>query len=276
MEAGVATNETTETRAVVEGFLDALSRVDLDALLDAMADDVRWEVMGADFMPHGDVYEGKQAFQTGLLADAQELYDMSTFKLDATLVAVEGADAAVEWVVEAKTSGGRDYRNRYSVICTVANGHIQSVREYTDTRYAERLLLGDVEPVSVVERFLDAFRLGDAEKLVACLSDDVVWQPMGMDFLPNGSRYEGKQAFLNDFLPDALALYDMSTWQFDGRVVASDGPVVVVEWVVKAKSARGRDYENRYCVVLTVAGDGIRDVREYTDTGYMKRVLVDD
>jgi ketosteroid isomerase-like protein len=132
-----------------------------------------------------------------------------------------------------------------------------------------------LEPRLAAEELLDAFRRADVEALIGCLGDDVIWEPMGMVFLPHGTRHDGKEAVVRDFLPDAMSLYDMSAWEFDGEVIAADGDVVVVEWIVKAKSARGREYENRYCVVLTIRDGKLRHVREYTDTRYMQRVLID-
>jgi ketosteroid isomerase-like protein len=41
---------------------------------------------------------------------------------------------------------------------------------------------------------------------------------------------------------------------------------VIVEERMRATLAGGRLYENDYCFVFTVAGDRIREVREYMDT----------
>jgi ketosteroid isomerase-like protein len=132
------------------------------------------------------------------------------------------------------------------------------------------------EARTVGERFLDAMSRADVEALLDCLAEDVVWRAMGMDFMPHGSRYEGKDVIIRDWLPDAIALYEMSTWHLEGSVVAVGGRNAVIEWVVRAKAANGRDYINRYCLVVVTGGGKVREVREYTDTRYLKRVLIDD
>jgi hypothetical protein len=142
MEAGVATNQTNESRAIVERFLDGLTRMDLETVIATLHDDMCWEVMGGDFLPHGAVYEGKATWQNELLADAQEQYDLSTWALDAAVVAADGACVVVEWDLAATTSRGRDYRNRYCMVLRVDGGRIKGVREYTDTAHAERVLFG--------------------------------------------------------------------------------------------------------------------------------------
>jgi ketosteroid isomerase-like protein len=47
----------------------------------------------------------------------------------------------------------------------------------------------------------------------------------------------------------------------------------VLEWRVRARTAAGRDYDNRYLGIFEVADDQITSVREYTDTAYMNDIL---
>ena len=50
------------------------------------------------------------------------------------------------------------------------------------------------------------------------------------------------------------------------RGVYADGDTVIVEERMRATLSGGRPYENDYCFVFTLAGDRIREVREYMDT----------
>jgi len=50
------------------------------------------------------------------------------------------------------------------------------------------------------------------------------------------------------------------------RGVYADGDAVIVEERMRATLPGGKPYENDYCFVFTVAGDRIREVREYMDT----------
>ncbi|WP_271570927.1 nuclear transport factor 2 family protein [Bradyrhizobium sp. CCBAU 11386] len=50
------------------------------------------------------------------------------------------------------------------------------------------------------------------------------------------------------------------------RGIYADGDVVIVEERMRATLPGGKPYENDYCLVFAVAGDRIREVREYMDT----------
>ena len=111
----------------------------------------------------------------------------------------------------------------------------------------ESAIAGDqaTQARKVVERAVDALVRRDLEAYLETLGDDVVWEGMGMDYLPNGSRYEGKDAIVRDLLPTLTEVYDLETLAFDVRGIVADGPNVVVEWVVNAKTPLafgGRSY----------------------------------
>lgn len=50
---------------------------------------------------------------------------------------------------------------------------------------------------------------------------------------------------------------------------------MALEWRVRARTAGGEDYDNRYCGIFVVREGRIREVREYLDSGYAARKLVD-
>jgi hypothetical protein len=63
--------------------------------------------------------------------------------------------------------------------------------------------------------------------------------------------------------------------QTEIRRVYGDGDAVVVELTNRAKTGKGRDYENEYCFVFEVEAGKIRRIREYTDTAKAKAILFD-
>ncbi len=131
------------------------------------------------------------------------------------------------------------------------------------------------KPRAVVERTLDAMARVDIQGVVSNLSDDVVWEVMGASYMPAGCRFEGKEAVQRDFLIGIVATVFDATAPFnlDVQGIHGDGPTVAVEWVLRARTNKGRSYENTYCLIFTVANGRIRSVREYTNTEYQKRVL---
>jgi ketosteroid isomerase-like protein len=133
------------------------------------------------------------------------------------------------------------------------------------------------EPRAVVQAVLDAIRAGEIERIADYLTDDIVWDVVGADYMPQGSRFEGKQAVLNDFLlGTVIGAFDF-TKPIEITVSGThvDGSTVVVEWTVSATTKRGEPYANRYCPVFEVQDGRIRAVREYCNTEYAKRLLFD-
>jgi ketosteroid isomerase-like protein len=140
---------------------------------------------------------------------------------------------------------------------------------------SEALKDKSAESRAVVVRTLDAFARVDLQVLHGTFKDDVVWDVIGGSYLPQGGHYVGKEAVIQGFLVGFVTTtFDFTApFKFDIKSVSADGPTVVVEWVMGAKTARGRSYENHYCVVFTVADGLVQSVREYTDTAYQLRVL---
>lgn len=48
---------------------------------------------------------------------------------------------------------------------------------------------------------------------------------------------------------------------------------LAVEWVARAKTVKGRKYENYYHLMFEVKNNKIQTVREYVDTLYAKEVI---
>ncbi|WP_324979481.1 nuclear transport factor 2 family protein [Hyalangium sp.] len=131
------------------------------------------------------------------------------------------------------------------------------------------------ESRAVVLRTLDAFGRVDLQALYSTFKDDVVWDVIGGSYLPQGGHYVGKEAVIQTFLVGFVtACFDFTApFKFEIKSVSADGPTVVVEWFMSAKTVRGLSYENNYCVVFTVTHGQVQSVREYTDTAYQLRVL---
>jgi ketosteroid isomerase-like protein len=131
-------------------------------------------------------------------------------------------------------------------------------------------------PREVVMRAVEAVGRGEVDGVARELHDDVVWDVVGATYMPR-HHFEGKDAAIHDFLEEtASPLFDFSvapTLNVTG--VAADGPTVVIEWTFAARSAKGRDYENSYCVVFEVTDGLISAVREYCNNEVAKRVLFD-
>lgn len=128
------------------------------------------------------------------------------------------------------------------------------------------------EPKQVVQRYLDALVAGDLDAVRDSFAPDAVWTIHGD--LPIAGPWRGRDRIVDDFLTAVGgALYEPGSVTFEFATLIADGPVVVLEWRVRARTARGTDYANAYCGVFVVRDGRIAEVREYLDTAYAARTL---
>jgi ketosteroid isomerase-like protein len=105
----------------------------------------------------------------------------------------------------------------------------------------------------VVETYFDGFRLGDHAQVLACLTDDVVWD------LPGYKHLAGKEAFDGEIL----------SAEFQGRPrltvdrVVEEGDIVVAIGSGEAMRTAGDVHRFVYCDVFTFRGDVICRVESY-------------
>lgn len=104
-----------------------------------------------------------------------------------------------------------------------------------------------------VENYLEGFRRGDHARILACLTDDIVWE------VPGAFLLTGKAAF------DA----EIENPAFVGRptittsAVYEDGDVVVTEGTVATRRADGEMLHLRFCDVFVMRDGLIRKLTSY-------------
>ena len=117
---------------------------------------------------------------------------------------------------------------------------------------------------------LAALNVGDAEKFLDALSDDVRFTLIGSTSY--SGTYEGKQAFVSQVLEKLVGELDGGIELRPQNIVA-EGDHVVVEAQGKARTKSGQDYNNTYCFVYRLADGKIVEAHEYLDTELVTRVL---
>jgi pimeloyl-ACP methyl ester carboxylesterase/ketosteroid isomerase-like protein len=134
--------------SVVERMLGAMATGDVEAIAACLAEDVTWEVMGADYMNTGPRYLGKAAVMDEFFAEtAVPAFDWDhPFSFQPDHVTVGDQTVAVEVKIEATSAASGDpYSNIYCFVYEVEAGLIKVVREYTNTEYAKRVLFSSTE-----------------------------------------------------------------------------------------------------------------------------------
>lgn len=116
-------------KAVVRGFLEAMSRGDMDHILDAYAEDGYVHTMGST--PISGKYGKAQIaeFASGIFGAFPKGL---TFTISS--ITAEDDRVAVEAESDGAHSSGQNYHNFYHFLFTLRDGKVISLKEYLDTQ----------------------------------------------------------------------------------------------------------------------------------------------
>jgi ketosteroid isomerase-like protein len=106
---------------------------------------------------------------------------------------------------------------------------------------------------AVVETYFDGFRRSDHPQILACLTDDVVWD------LPGFTHLRGKDAFDGEIENDEFV--GSPTLIVDRLVEEADTVVAIGNGETTHKSGEVQRFA--FCDVFTFAGDQISRVESY-------------
>jgi ketosteroid isomerase-like protein len=131
------------------------------------------------------------------------------------------------------------------------------------------------DPRTVVVRYVEAVRDGDAVTIRASFATDATWEYPGD--LPISRTWRGRDTIVDDFLggvrallrPDSPVVVELTN-------VVAEGDQVVAEWTSRATASSGASYYNLNVGIFTVRAGEIVSVREYTDTKHVADVLFPD
>jgi uncharacterized protein len=105
----------------------------------------------------------------------------------------------------------------------------------------------------VVERYFEGFRRSDHGQILACLTDDVVWD------LPGYTHLQGKDAFDREI--ENPEFVGRPTLSVDRLIEEADTVVAIGNGEATHKG--GERHRFAFCTVLTFSGDKIRRVESY-------------
>jgi uncharacterized protein len=106
---------------------------------------------------------------------------------------------------------------------------------------------------TVIEQYFDGFRRSDHELILACLTDDVVWDLPGYRSLKGKSEFDG-EIENPDFSGSPTLVID--------RMIEGAGAVVAIG-SGEARHRNGDPHRFAYCDVFTFTGDLVRRVESY-------------
>ncbi|MGW1895162.1 nuclear transport factor 2 family protein [Streptomyces sp. NPDC002004] len=130
------------------------------------------------------------------------------------------------------------------------------------------------DPRSVVIRYVEAVRDGDAEVIHDSFAEDATWHYPGD--LPISKVWHGRDAIINDFLGGMGPLLVPGTMEITLISTLAEGERVVAEWTATARTVHGGTYDNRCLGIYTVRNGRIASVVEYADTHHVATTLFPD
>jgi uncharacterized protein len=130
---------TSTNRELMQSAFDALSEGNSRPLLDLMADDVSWRVMGQT--PWSRIYRGKQSVIHDLLRPLGARL-AERYRATADRIIADGSFVVVQATGHATTKRGDPYNNEYCFVYRLEEGRIQEVTEYLDTALVATLDVG--------------------------------------------------------------------------------------------------------------------------------------
>ena len=122
----------------------------------------------------------------------------------------------------------------------------------------------------VVRRLYSAISAGDAEAFMNHMTDDVEWYFIGSHRF--AGTMKGKEDIRKNLL-EPLGNELTGLIQLEIKQLIAEGDKVVAEMQGTSKSTAGKDYNNTYCIILTVKDGKIREMREYLDTELVTAVF---
>jgi hypothetical protein len=130
-------------KAALRTIFDATARGDGRPFVSALADDVRWTIIGSTAWSR--TYAGKQAVLAELLGPLASQIDGANTIIAERMIA-EGDWVAVEGRGDNVTCKGVPYRNRYCWVIRMADGKMAEITEYADTQLIAEALDTPVIP----------------------------------------------------------------------------------------------------------------------------------
>jgi len=129
--------DASANKQLMQTVFDELAAGNGQPFMDALADDVRWTVIGRSAWSR--TYEGKSTIVEELM---RPLFSQFADQYRARATRIVGEDDVV--VVEAQgqvtTKAGQPYNQTYCYVCRLADGRVRELTEYLDTDLVNRVL----------------------------------------------------------------------------------------------------------------------------------------
>ena len=121
---------TAENKELVRKMYADLAKGDAEGFLGAMADDVRFRIIGTT--RYSGTYEGKKELVEKLFLPIQNALEPGSAMTPVRLIA-EGDCVVLEATGKGRTKTGKQYDNVYCQVIRIQNGKVKELVDYLDT-----------------------------------------------------------------------------------------------------------------------------------------------
>ena len=128
---------SAENKQLMQSVFDELANGNGQPFMDALADDVRWTVIGTS--PWSRTYEGKRTVIDELMRPLFAQF-ADQYKARALRVIADEDDVVVEARGTVTTKSGKPYNQTYCYVCRLADGKVRELTEYLDTDLVNQAL----------------------------------------------------------------------------------------------------------------------------------------
>jgi ketosteroid isomerase-like protein len=126
-----------EHKQLLEAAFAELAAGNGQPFMDALADDVRWTVIGSS--PWSRTYSGKREVLEELMRPLFSQF-ADQYKASAIRVIAEDDVVVVEARGQVNTKSGRPYNQTYCYVFRLADGQVRELTEYLDTDLVNQAL----------------------------------------------------------------------------------------------------------------------------------------
>ena len=133
------------SKQLLERIYRELSEGNPQPLLDSLADDVQWTIIGSTEL--SGVYRGKREVTGNLLTRLRaRLASPVTFTFERFIA--DGEYVVMQARGQATAVTGLAYDNVYCIVARIVNGQILEMTDYVDTELISRALFGPPNPAT--------------------------------------------------------------------------------------------------------------------------------
>jgi ketosteroid isomerase-like protein len=123
--------DTTANKQLLQDIYAQISRGNLQPLLDSMADDIQWTIIGSTAV--SGTSRGKQEVIDKLLKPVRARLADGPIVFQPERFIAEGEYVVMQAKGRATARSGKPYNNTYCIVCRIVDGKVKEMIDYVDT-----------------------------------------------------------------------------------------------------------------------------------------------